>query len=268
MASERSDNWSAGRLYEPYVGRWSRLVAKDFLAWLEVRSEADWLDVGCGTGALTEIILQQGRPRAVKGVDPSAGFVDYAKGRISDGRASFAVGDAQSLPVQSSRYDAVVSGLVLNFVPQPALAVSEMLRAAKPKGVIAAYVWDYAGKMELMRYFWDAAGALDPAAFDLDEGRRFPLCRPDRLDELFTQAGLHEVKIRAIDVPTRFQNFDDYWAPFLGGQGPAPGYAMSLSEERRGLLRERIRSKLPVASDGTINLVARAWSICGRGAPD
>ena len=267
MAPERKDNWSAGRLYEPYVGRWSRFVAKDFLAWLQVRPDADWLDVGCGSGALTEIILQNARPRSVKGVDLSAAFIAYAKAQISDGRATFDAGDAQSLPVESSGYDAVVSGLVLNFVPQPALAVNEWLRAAKAPGVIGAYVWDYAGKMELMRYFWDAAVALDRAAFDLDEGRRFPLCQPDRLEELFKQAGLREVQVRAIDVPTRFQNFDDYWAPFLGGQGPAPGYAMSLSEEQRRLLRDQIRSKLPVASDGSINLVARAWAVCGR-APD
>ena len=264
MAFEPKDTWSAGKLYEPYMGRWSRLVAKEFLAWLQVRPDADWLDVGCGTGAITEIILQQAQPYSVKGVDASEGFVEYAKAQISDGRASFATGDAQSLPVESAGYDAVVSGLVLNFVPKPALAVSEMLRAAKPGGIVGVYVWDYAGKMELMRYFWDAAVALDPAAFDLDEGRRFPLCQPDRLVEPFTQAGLRDVEVRAIDVPTRFQNFDDYWTPFLSGQAPAPGYAMSLSEERRGLLRERIRSTLPVATDGTINLIARAWAVRGR----
>ena len=267
MASVTKDTWAAGKFYEPYVGRWSRLVAKEFLAGLRVRADADWLDVGCGTGALTETILQQARPRSVKGVDQSAGFVEYAEAQIADGRATFAVGDAQSLPVESARYHAVVSGLMLNFVPNSALAVSEMSRAAKPAGVIGVYVWDYAGKMELMRYFWDAAVALDSAALDLDEGRRFPLCQPDRLEELFRQAGLREIQVRAIDVPTRFQDFDDYWTPFLGGQGPAPGYAMSLGEERCGLLRERLRSKLPVASDGTIHLVARAWAVCGR-APD
>jgi SAM-dependent methyltransferase len=266
VASKAKDNWSAGKLYEPYVGRWSRLVAKHFLAWLQVGSDADWLDVGCGTGALTEMILRQARPRSVKSVDLSADFIAHAEAQIVDGRADLAVGDAQSLPVESSWYDAVVSGLMLNFVPQPVLAVGEMLRAAKPKGVIAVYLWDYAEKMELMRYFWDAAVALDPAAFDLDEGRRFPLCQPDRLAELFKNAGARDVQVRAIDVPTRFQNFDDYWTPFLGGQGPAPGYAMSLSEERRAALRERVRSKLPVATDGSIDLIARAWAVRGRAA--
>jgi SAM-dependent methyltransferase len=264
MALERKDTWAAGKLYEPYVGRWSRLVAKEFLAWLEAPPDLDWLDVGCGTGALTEIILQQSRPRSVKGTDPSAGFIEHAKAHIADPRATFDVADAQSIPLESARFDAAVAGLVLNFVPKPALAAREMARTVRLGGVVAAYVWDYAGKMELMRYFWDAAAELDRAAFELDEGRRFPLCQPNPLKELFIQAGLREVQVRPIDVPTRFRDFDDYWTPFLGGQAPAPGYAMSLNEERRGALRDRIRAKLPIASDGSIDLIARAWAVRGR----
>jgi hypothetical protein len=114
-----------------------------------------------------------------------------------------------------------------------------------------------------MRYFWDAAVALDPAAGELDEGRRFPLCRPEPLAGLFRDAALTDVDARAIDVPTVFRDFDDYWTPFLGGQAPAPGYAMSLDEGRRGVLRERIRAALPVAADGSIRLVARAWAVRG-----
>jgi hypothetical protein len=118
--------------------------------------------------------------------------------------------------------------------------------------------------MEMMRYFWDAAVALDPAAYELDEGRRFPICQPKPLAELFAQAGLHDIEARAIDVPTGFRDFDDYWSPFLGGQGPAPSYAMSLDEARRGALSNRIRSKLPIAKDGAIRLIARAWAVRGR----
>ena len=264
MTAERTDTWAAGKLYEPYVGRWSRLVAKNFLAWVDAPPNLDWLDVGCGTGALTELILQQTRPRTVKGMDPSAGFVEHAKAHITDARATFDVADAQSLSFESGQIDAAVAGLVLNFVPKPSHAVREMARAVRPGGVVAAYVWDYAGKMELMRYFWDAAVELDGAAFELDEGRRFPLCQPNPLTELFTQAGLREVQVLPIDVPTKFRDFDDYWTPFLGGQAPAPGYAMSLSEARRGELGDRIRAKLPIASDGSINLIARAWAVRGR----
>src|SRR6185436_12586142 len=134
----------------------------------------------------------------------------------------------------------------------------------RPRDTVAAYVWDYAGKMELLRYFWDAAVELDRGAVELDEGRRFPLCQPTALAELFRRAGLSEIQVHAIDVPTRFRDFDDYWTPFLGGQGPAPGYAMSLSEERRDALRDRVRARLPIAADGSLDLIARAWAVRGR----
>lgn len=264
MSEERKDTWAAGRLYEPFVGRWSRLVAREFLRWLELPAQLDWLDVGCGTGALTEIILQNVRPRSITGIDPSAGFVDYAKAHVGDPRVTFEVADAQSLPVESARFDAATSGLVLNFVPKPLLAVQEMARAVRPGGIVAAYVWDYAGKMELMRHFWDAAVALNQDALELDEGRRFPICQPTALMALLNEAGLRDVQAQAIDVATTFHDFDDYWNPFLGGQGPAPGYAMSLDEERRGALRKRIRAALPIGSDGSIALTARAWAVRGR----
>jgi SAM-dependent methyltransferase len=258
------ETWASGDAYEPYVGRWSRLVAREFLNWLKVPSGRHWLDVGCGTGALTETILQHAAPGRVKGVDRSDGYIRYLQQRIRDERAHFEVGDAQALPDEPASYDAVVSGLVLNFIPEPERAVGEMMRVAKPGGVIAVYVWDYAGQMQLMRHFWDAAAALDPGAIDLDEGRRFPICQPKPLTELFQRADLQDVAVHAIDIATEFKDFDDYWSPFLGGQGPAPGYAMALNEERRAALRERLRAKLPFDSDGSIALVARAWGVCGR----
>lgn len=257
------DRWASGAAYEPYVGRWSRLIAREFLGWLAVSPGSRWLDVGCGTGALSQSILEYAAPAAITGIDPSEDYLAFAREQARDARISFAVGDARSLPVADGAYDAVVSGLVLNFVPQPAQAAAEMARVVRPGGMVAAYVWDYAGQMQLMRHFWDAAVALDPAACDLDEGRRFPLCQPERLNELFRAAGLRQVETRAIDVPTVFRDFDDYWTPFLGGQGPAPGYAMSLSAERHAALRERIRASLLVVQDGSIHLIARAWTVRG-----
>lgn len=261
---QRKDVWAAGDLYEPYVGRWSRCVAKEFLNWIAVPERKDWLDVGCGTGALTRAIIEHGNPSSVIGIDASSGYAAYAKAHTESSRARFEVGDAQSLPIESASLDAAVSGLVLNFVPQPARAVAEMARVVRSGAVVGAYVWDYRGRMELMRYFWDAAVALDAAAIELDEGRRFPICQPTPLSGLFAQAGLSEVEVRPIDVATDFRDFDDYWSPFLGGQGPAPGYAVSLSEERRAELRERVRSKLPIAKDGSIHIIARAWAAQGR----
>jgi SAM-dependent methyltransferase len=259
----QKETWASGAAYEAYVGRWSWLVAREFLTWLDVPVRSCWLDVGCGTGALSQTILDLAAPSGVKGIDRSAGFVAFVRDQVQDERAQYEVGDAQALPIETGVYDAVVSGLALNFVPQPGHAVTEMARAAKPQGVVAAYVWDYAGKMQLMRHFWNAAAVLDPAAYDLDEGRRFPICQPDPLHQLFEGAGLGQVEVRAIEIATDFRDFDDYWAPFLGGQGPAPGYARSLSDERRAALRERIRAGLPFAADGSIHLVARAWAVRG-----
>lgn len=255
------DVWARGDEYEPYVGRWSRLVAVEFLEWLGVPVGCRWLDVGCGTGALTSAVLTHFDPTAAVGVDPSEGYVAWTASHVTDARARFEVGDATHLP--AGPFDAVVSGLVLNFLPDPAAAVRAMTAAA-PGGVVGAYVWDYAGRMELMRCFWDAAVALDPDAGPLDEGVRFPICQPERLEELLRDAGLTDVSSRAVDVPTVFHDFDDYWTPFLGGQAPAPGYCMSLDEDRRAKLREHIRERLPIAPDGSISLIARAWAVRGE----
>jgi SAM-dependent methyltransferase len=260
----RSDKWTSGANYESYVGRWSRLVARELLNWLRVAPRSRWLDVGCGTGGVTQTILEFAAPREVKGVDRSDGYVTHAREQVHDPRASFEVGDATALRIEPGTYDAAVSGLVLNFVQRPHIMVNEMKRAVQPGGIVTAYVWDYAGKMQLMRHFWNAAVALDPAAHDLDEGRRFPICDPQQLTDLFQAIDLCEVEARPIDIPTDFRDFDDYWTPFLSGEGPAPGYAMSLSEERRAALRECIRSSLPFALDGSIPLVARAWAVRGR----
>lgn len=263
--SGSADIWRRGDAYEPYVGRWSRAVARQFLVWLAVPAAGRWLDIGCGTGALGGTILDAASPTAVVGIDPAAGFVAYARRRLPDPRLRFAVGDARALPVPSAAFDAVVAGLVLNFVPAPAAAVAEMSRTTRPGGAVAAYVWDYAVGMELMRHFWDAAVALDPSASRLNEGRRFDtVCQPDALADLFRNAGLHAVETRPIDIPTEFRDFDDYWTPFLGGQGSAPAYTAALADDHRTALRERLRAALPIAADGTIPLSARAWAVRGK----
>jgi SAM-dependent methyltransferase len=263
MEQDASDVWNNGDALERYVGRWSRLVAGAWLKWLDVTPRVRWLDVGCGPGALTETILRDASPLTVTGVDPCEQYIAFARARIKDARATFEVGNAMALAAQSGTYDAAVAGLVLNFVPLAETAVAEMARVTRLGGSVAAYVWDYAEGMGLMRRFWDAAVELDSSAIGLDEGRRFPLCRSQPLARLFSDTGLHDVQVRAIEVPTVFRDFDDYWTPFLGGQGPGPGYAMSLTEERRATLRERIHSNLPIEPDGSIHLTARAWAVRG-----
>ncbi len=261
--ADGADRWDNGDAYEPYVGRWSRLVAREFLRWLGIPPGSRWLDVGCGTGALSQAILTHAEPREVVGIDPSTAYILFARTQVNDPRARFEVGNAQALQAPTAAYDAVVAGLVLNFVRRPDKAVAEMVRATRRDGTVAAYVWDYAEGMQLIRYFWDAAGALDQKARELDEGKRYLLCKPEPLSKLFRTAGLEGVEVRAIDVPTDFRNFEEYWAPFLHAQAPAPSYAMSLSEERRAALRERLRASLPTDPDGRIRLIARAWAVRG-----
>ena len=261
---DEAEWWQSGNAYEPYVGRWSRPVTRAFLGWLAVPSGGRWLDVGCGTGALTETILSVAAPGEVVGIDPSPAFVAFARDRVGDPLARFDVGDARALRADPATFDAVVSGLVLNFVPEPGEAVAEMARVTRPGGTVAAYVWDYAEGMQMMRHFWDAAAELDPGSRELDEGRRFTLCRPEPLADLFRSTGLHNVEVRAIDVPTVFRDFDDYWSPFLGGRAPAPAYTMSLSEKQRAELRERIRANLPTNAEGEHHLTARAWAVRGE----
>jgi SAM-dependent methyltransferase len=255
-----SDTWERGNPYEQYVGRWSRQVAPLFLSWLRVPAGRRWLDVGCGTGALCAAIVDHCSPLSVAGVEPSKGFLKTARENLA-GRAVLHQGSATAIPLDDAAVDVVVSGLVLNFIPDQRAALAEMTRVTGSGGTIAAYVWDYAGKMELMRYFWDAVIELVPDAAKMDEGVRFPLCRAEALVALFAGAGLHQPEATLIDLPTPFASFEDYWQPFLGGQGPAPAYAMSLDETTRERLRDRLQARIPAQADGSISLTARAWAV-------
>lgn len=262
-ANHPEEVWTGGSAYESYMGRWSSLVSEQFLSWLAVPPGSRWLDVGCGTGALCRAILASESPRSVKGIDSAEEYIAYARNQVSESRIRFAVGRAENLDELSGTYDATVMGLVLNFVPRPRRALAGMRRVTRPDGTVAAYVWDYADKMEFLSYFWDAAATLDPRARELNEGARFPICHPPRLSSLWRNVGLTAVETRAIEISTHFKDFQDYWTPFLGGQGPAPAYVTALAEEQRDRLRRRVRSALPVAEDGSIRLTARAWAVRG-----
>lgn len=260
-----ADAWDEGDPYDRYVGRWSRRVAPEFVRWLDIPPGRRWLDVGCGTGALSASLLEAAVPAAVTAVDPSAGFLARASSNLGS-RARTALGTAADLPLEDASVDVTVSGLVLNFTPDPVAALVEQSRVTVPGGTVAAYVWDYADGMELLRLFWDCAVALDPGAAALDEGARFPLCRPDPLVAAFADAGLGHVEVTALDVDTVFSDFDDLWGPFLGGQGPAPSYVASLGDEARLALRELLRRRAHPGPDGAILLTARAWAVRGTRA--
>ena len=255
------DIWRSAHSYEAYIGRWSREVARSFVAGLRVANGSVWLDVGCGSGALTTTILAIGNPAGVVAFDRSVEFVNHSRRVVTDRRAVFAAGDAARLPFRDESANAVVSGLVLNFVPQPETAVREMLRCARRGGVVAAYVWDYAEGMQMIRLFWDAAIALHPGAADLDEAKRFPICTAGALEQLFRSAGATEIRVSSITIPMHFPDFEGLWSPFLGGQGPAPTFATSLPDEQRAELRERLRSLVSIRANGPIELSAKAWVV-------
>jgi SAM-dependent methyltransferase len=258
-----SDRWDAAATYEDFMGRWSRRLASQFLAWLRVPSEAHWLDVGCGTGSLAFTIAREANPASVTGCDPAAAFIEFAQSRVQDARLSFVVAGVGALPQRPGGYDSVTSLLALNFFPDPKTAIEEMRAVASEHGMVSACVWDYAGRMEFLRHFWDAAVALDAEAQSLDEGHRFPLCHPDALSKLFRAGKLLDVRSEAIEIPTTFASFADYWRPFLGGTGPAPSYVASLPEPRRDQLARALEERLPRAADGSVALTARAWAVRG-----
>jgi trans-aconitate methyltransferase len=256
-------SWADAARYEAYIGRWSRPVARQFVGELAVAPGRRWLDVGCGTGALTATVLELADPVGVLGIDRSPEFLQHAAAHVTDLRASFRTGDAAVLPVDDGSVDVVVSALVLHFLADPGAAVAAWRRAAVPGGTVAAYVWDYAEGMEMLRAFWTAA-RVDPAVTELDEAARFPICAPGPLRDVFTGAGLTDVVTGAIEVPTVFTDLDDLWAPFLGGTGHAPVHLARLTDGERTAIREELRRTLPVRADGSIPLSARAWTVRGQ----
>jgi SAM-dependent methyltransferase len=214
-------------------------------------------------GGFNSSLLKTAHPNHITGCDPSPSFIQYANANIHHPRVSFVVSDLTDLPGIPGGFDAVVSGLVLNFVPYPVKALQLMMNRAHPGSLIGAYVWDYTGRMDLLRIFWDAAAALDSTAQLLDEARRFPFCQPEPLHNTFQQVGLKKVKTGSIDIPTPFKNFSDFWEPFLAGTGPAPAYVASLGPIERERLAASLKLRLEPTGDGLIEMIARAWVVFG-----
>jgi SAM-dependent methyltransferase len=246
--------------YERFMGRWSRLLARALVEFTGVHDGDAVLDVGSGTGALAFAVADRTTTSRVLGVDPSPGYVGHAIGKNTDARVRFELGDAQALHVADGTFDRTMSLLVLNFIPDRERAVQQMIRATKPRGSVSAAVWDYGDGMEMLRVFWDEAIRFDPAAAPRDEAH-MPLCKRGELATLWQEAGLEEVHGTELRASLHFESFDDYWEPFLLGQGPAGAYVAGLPQERQLELAARLRAQL---GDGPIEMHARAWAVRGK----
>jgi SAM-dependent methyltransferase len=256
--------FSKAEAYDRFMGRWSRRLAPALIAFAGVREGDAVLDVGAGTGELARAVCTSTRAGRVVGIDPSPELASFAAASSSDPRVRFEVGDGQALPLPARSFDRTLSLFALNFIPDPTRAIREMVRVTRPGGVVAAAVWDYAGGMQMLRASWDEAIALDPAIEPRDEAH-MPLCKPGELAAAWTRHGFEDVEDAALTVALPFASFDDYWRPFLLGQGPAGAYVAGLPGARQAELARRLLGDVP---DGAIDLHARAWAVKGVVPPE
>jgi ubiquinone/menaquinone biosynthesis C-methylase UbiE len=250
--------------YEQFMGRWSRLIAARLIEVMNVSDEGQLLDIGSGTGALSFVIAERKPKTRVVGIDPSKEYVAYANSLnpIPD-RIRFEVGDAQHLRFANATFASTLSLLAFNFIPDAIKALEEARRVTAPGGLVAAAVWDYAGDMRMLRIFWDASATLDEAAEKLDEAH-MPLCRCGELSDLWRRVGLKNVQHQPLDVEMQFDSFEDYWRPFLLGQGPAGAYTANLDPAALQRLRDELRRRLNVSGEYiSFVLPARAWAVWG-----
>ncbi len=261
--SQHPEMFAGSAAYEQFMGRWSRRLAPLLVKFASVDERDSVLDVGSGTGALAAVLAQAFPSVRVTGVDPAGAYVRDAQARTPSDRVRFVVGGAQALPIRDAAVDKTLLLLVLNFIPDRAAAVDEMMRVTRAGGVVAAAVWDYGEGMEMLRVFWDEAVALDSTIAARDE-RNMALCRRGELAALWRANGLQHVEEQPIAIELSFASFEDYWLPFLGGQGPAGAYAATLSKTARAALESRLRKRLLGARhDAAFALQARAWAVKG-----
>jgi SAM-dependent methyltransferase len=255
--------FSAADASERFMGRWSSGVAPLLVRFAGVCDGEMVLDVGAGTGSLTAALVSSTPAGRVVGVDPAAPYIAAARVRHRGPRTCFAAADAQQLPFGRRRIDRTLSLLIFNVIPNPHEALQEMSRVTRPGGTVAAAVWDSGHGMEMLRFFWDEAVALNPAAAGRDE-RRMPLCGRGELAALWQAHGLRDIMEQAIEIDTPFSSFDDFWSPFLEGQGPAGAYVNTLRPADRDRLRAALRRRLRrSASEAAFVLRARAWAVRG-----
>ncbi len=258
--AESSIRFEDGAGYERMMGTWSRLAGHVFLDWLAPAPGLAWLDVGCGNGAFTELLVDRCAPSSVQGVDPSLAQLEFARQRPAARLALFQQGDAQDLPFEADSFDAAVMALVIFFVPHPAGAVAEMVRVVRPGGIVSAYAWDILGggfPLAAMQQEMRALG-IEPAYPPSVEAARM-----DALGALWSGAGIGQIQTREITVERNFDNFEDLWATSLLGSSVGPK-VRAMSEADVAVLRQRLQARLPPGPDGRIICSGRANAIWGR----
>lgn len=255
--------WRGAEAYDRLMGRWSRRLAPELIEFARLKEGDRVLDIGCGIGSLALSVVASTRRSEIVGIDPAAAYVEYARQRTSDPRVRFEVGDAQRLPYPAASFDKCLALLVINFIPDARQAVAEMRRVTRPGGGVAAAVWDYGEGMTMLRIFWDTSVALDPSAEPRHE-RHAPYCQRGQLSALWTASGLEQVEETELEIRLDFTSFEDFWSPFLGGQGPSGSYATGLLPERQRALEKQLRENvLGSKPDGPFTLEARAWAVRG-----
>jgi SAM-dependent methyltransferase len=253
---------SAG--YERFMGRWSRLLAPNFITFAGIKNGNRVLDVGTGTGSAATAVEASMPASEVVGIDPSAGFIAYAQKSAKSKRARFEVGDAQALNFKDASFDNAIALLVMNFIPDHNKAIAQMRRVTRARGTVSACVWDYNEGMQSLRFFWDEAAAFDPAIEPRDE-RHMKLSRQGQLGDFWRKAGLVNVTEQPLTIDQSFSSFNEYWGPFTTGAGPGGAYVVSLSDDRRQQLEARMRKRLlGDRKDGPFTLTARAWCVRGE----
>jgi ubiquinone/menaquinone biosynthesis C-methylase UbiE len=252
----------SAEVYNRFVGRYGPRLARAFIDAAGVTPEARVLDVGCGTGALTEALVERVGGANVSAVDPSEPFVEACRNRAPE--ADVRVARAEALPFEDGSFDATLSQLVVNFLPDVPQGMAEMRRVTRTGGTVGGCVWDYKGEMMMLRTFWDAAAALDPdGTGPVVEGRIMPFAQPQDLEELWVESGLDDVRVEPLMTEAAYDDFDDLWTPFPTGVGPAGRYAASLDADAQEALREEFFRRLG-EPQGPFTLTARAWCAVGR----
>lgn len=247
--------------YEAFMGRWSRHVAPQFLDWLSRPDGLKWLDVGCGTGVLSQTLLARCVPTSVTGIDPLEKYIACAR-ELNDA-ITFQVGDMQDLPFDAAGFDCTVSALCIKFVPDKEKGIAELARVTRPGGIVALYDWDLSNEGNMTRHFWQAVGDALPELNEERTQRRAAKAAPEEMGEFFHQAGLRNIETRLFSFTARFESVDDYWKPLTGNEQNVGRFCRTLSAAQLSAIRDKLNDTLPIGKDGTVSYEGRAWAIKG-----